>query len=263
VKRIVELFERKREAGEKSLLLFLSAGFPSLEFTAELLPRLPEWGCDLIELGIPFSDPIADGPTIQAASADALKAGTSVREILALLPAVRAKIETPIILFTALNPLLKYGLEEIVRDAKAAGADGFLVADLPPEEGKEFADLCAASEMALVFLVAPTTSPERLQMIAERSTGFIYYIARRGVTGARQALADDLEEQVKRVSAVTDKPIAVGFGVSQPEHVRQVAQFADGIVVGSALIDIIRASCLTSDPMPQIEAYVRSLAEAK
>ena len=261
--QIDELFKRKRAAEEKSLILFLSAGFPSLEFTAELLPKLCDWGCDLIELGIPFSDPIADGPTIQAASTEALAAGATVRGILELIPPMREKTATPLILFTAFNPLLKYGLEEIVRDAKTAGADGFLVADLPPEEGEEFAALCAGQDMALVYLIAPTSSPERRKTIVEKSTGFIYYIARRGVTGARQALDDDLEEQVGKISALTDKPVAVGFGVSEPEHVRQVARFADGIVVGSALIDTVRRACLTSDPLPQIEAYVRSLAKAK
>ena len=260
--RIDQMFKSKREKGESSLILFITAGFPSLDFTKDILPRLADWGCDLIELGIPFSDPIADGPTIQAASSESLDKGTTVKKILALLPQVREKTQTPLILFTALNPLLKYGLDEIVRDAKAAGADGFLVADLPPEEGEEFQQICAANDMALIYLISPVTPPERRKMIAEKSTGFVYYIARRGVTGARAELDKDLANQTAAIRKFTDKPIAVGFGVSQPKHVRQVAQCADGVVVGSALIDCVREAAQSSDPLAQIKEYVCSLSEA-
>jgi tryptophan synthase alpha chain len=263
VKRIDDLFERKRKAGERSLIPFISAGYPSLEFTEQALPRLAEWGCDLIELGIPFSDPVADGPTIQAASSESLAAGTTVKKILAMLPTVREKIQAPIILFSAYNPLLKYGLEKIVRDAKEGGADGFLAADLLPEEGEEFGGICAAEEMALVYLVAPTSSLERKKAVAAKCSGFVYYVSRRGVTGARDQMAGDLKDQVSELRSVTDKPIGVGFGVSRPEHARQVIEAgADGVVVGSALIDAVREGAAAGDPISHLERFVRPLAAA-
>ncbi|MBN1517236.1 tryptophan synthase subunit alpha [Candidatus Sumerlaeota bacterium] len=265
--RIERMFQEKRQAGQKALVLFITAGYPSLDFTKALLPKLAEWGCDLVELGVPFSDPIADGPTIQYSSNEALKAGVTVRKILSTIPPVRERSEVPVILFSAVNPLLKYGLEAIADDAKAAGADGFLIPDVPLEEGDEARSICSERELSLVFLTAPTSPVERLRRIAEASTGFIYYIAQRGVTGARTEIAADLADKIGELRGVTDKPVAVGFGVSTPEHARQVAQVADGVIVGSALINKIReaiANGADSDEaiLAHLEPYVRSLAEA-
>lgn len=265
--RINQLFENKKSKSEKSLILYLTAGYPSLGITEELLCNLPDWGCDLIELGVPFSDPIADGPTIQYSSTSSLNSGTTLKKIIEMLPAVRKKTEVPIVIFSALNPILKYGLEAFVNDAASAGVDGVLIPDLPPEEGKELSNLCAQHGLTITFLLAPTSSKERMQIVADQSSGFIYYISLRGVTGARAELARDLDEKVGEIRSVTDKPVAVGFGVSKPEHAKRIAQVADGIVVGSTLIDKIRTTFEKEnksgdDAMSSIKDFVQSLATA-
>jgi len=234
--RIEKMFADKKRTRQRAFIPYITAGFPDLERTERILALLVENGADLIELGIPFSDPIADGPTIQKASAAALAAGASVIKILELVRRVRQKTRVPILLFSAFNPLFHYGLTKIADDAKAAGADGFLVPDLPPEESGEFEAIGRARDLPLIYLVAPTTPPERRERIARRARGFLYYISLKGVTGERASLAADLETEVAELRRHTTLPIAVGFGISKPEHVRQVAGFAEGIVVGSAIV---------------------------
>jgi tryptophan synthase alpha chain len=260
--RIEAMFAEKVRTHRRAFIPYITAGFPDLARTEQILLLLAEKGADLIELGIPFSDPIADGPTIQKASADALAGGTSVRKILGLVGQVRQKTEVPILLFSAFNPLFHYGLAKIADDARAAGADGFLVPDLPPEESGEFETICRERDMPLIYLVAPTTPPERREMIARRARGFIYYISLKGVTGERASLAADLESAVAELRRHTSLPIAVGFGISKPEHVRQVAHFAEGIVVGSAIVKKIDE--LRNDPhwAAKLGDFVTSLASA-
>lgn len=261
--RIEAMFAEKARRGQRAFIPYITAGFPDLERTEQIVALLADKGADLIELGIPFSDPIADGPTIQKASADALAAGTSMVKILDLVRRVRRRTEVPLLLFSAFNPLFHYGLTRIANDAKAAGADGFLVPDLPPEESAEFETICRERDMPLIYLVAPTTPPERREMIARRARGFIYYISLRGVTGERASLAADLEKEVGELRRHTSLPVAVGFGISKPEHVRQVARFAEGIVVGSAIVKKIDE--LRNDPqwLAKLGEFVASLAAAR
>lgn len=260
--RIEQMFARKKSAGQHAFIPYVTAGFPSLQKTEEIVALLEEKGADLIELGVPFSDPIADGPTIQKASAEALAAGTTLRGILDLVRRIRKRSEIPLLLMTAFNPLLRYGLETIAEDAKAAGADGFLVPDLPPEESSEFEAICRQRDIPLVYLVAPTTPPDRREQIARCSRGFIYYISLKGVTGARDHLVGDLEKQVGELRRHTDLPIAVGFGISKPEHVREVARFADGVIVGSAIVRKIDESRSQPDWRARLAGFVAPLAEA-
>ena len=240
--------------------MFLTAGYPSLTETARLVWMIEEAGADIVELGVPFSDPIADGPTIQASSKAALEKGTSLKKILHAVREIRTRSEVPIILFSAYNPFLKYGLGKIVRDARAVGADGFLAADLPPEEGDEFAALCKREDMMLVFLAAPTTSDERLKKIARKSTGFIYYISLKGVTGEQSVIPKDVSRHIAELKKITAKPVAVGFGVSKPEQVKMLSRHSDGIVVGSALIKVIREHEGKKTLTSAVKTFVRSLA---
>ena len=260
--RIEAMFAENARTGQRAFIPYITAGFPDLERTEQILLLLAENGADLIELGIPFSDPIADGPTIQKASTDALEAGASVVKILGLVGQVRQKTDVPLLLFSAFNPLLHYGLARIANDAKTAGADGFLVPDLPPEESGEFETICRDRDLPLIYLVAPTTPPDRRELIARRARGFLYYISLKGVTGERASLPADLEQGVAELRRHTRLPIAVGFGISTPDHVRQVGRFAEGIVVGSAIVKKIAE--LRDDPqwLARLGEFVAPLAAA-
>ena len=260
--RIDSMFARKRESGEAAMFFYVTAGYPDSATTLEVIEALEEAGADLIELGIPFSDPIADGPTIQKASQKALEAGMSVRGAIELTRRIRESSDIPILLFGAYNPILRFGLKKFCDEALNAGTDGLLVPDLPPDEADELERLARDRDMRMVYLVAPTTSPERARMIASHSTGFIYYISLRGVTGAREAMASDLREKVAALRQATSLPIAVGFGVSTPDHARLVGEAADGVVVGSALIDLIAEHAGTAALKHEVTAFARSLIEA-
>ncbi|HUH13569.1 MAG TPA: tryptophan synthase subunit alpha [Longimicrobiales bacterium] len=228
-----------RRAGRRALIPYLTAGFPRREDTLPLLDSLAAAGADVLELGVPFSDPLADGPTIQRASQRALDGGATPAWVLETLAAFRRGHDTPVVLFTYLNPILAYGPERFLTDAAEAGADGLLLTDLPVGSDPELEGLIEASPLALVRLVAPTTPRERALEIAHRSQGFLYYVSRTGVTGARAELRDALTAEVETLRSATDLPIAVGFGISTPEQAATVARVADGVVVGSALIDVI------------------------
>ncbi|HEX7119031.1 MAG TPA: tryptophan synthase subunit alpha [Longimicrobiales bacterium] len=237
--RLAECFARVRSEGSRALVTYLTAGYPRPADTVALLEAVAGAGADVIELGIPFSDPLADGPTIQRASHRAIEAGTTLAGTLEALASFRSRSGTPVVLFTYLNPVLGYGVDRFLGDAHAAGADGVLLTDLPvgsdPAMERAFED----SPLDLVRLIAPTTPPERAVEIAARAQGFLYYISRTGVTGATRTLRSELGREVEALRAHTRAPIAVGFGISTPEQAAEVARAADGVVVGSALIDAL------------------------
>lgn len=260
--RIDAMFAEKARTGGRAFIPYITGGHPNLERTGEIIALLAEKGADLIEFGIPFSDPIADGPTIQRAMSESLAAGTTVAGILDCVRRAREKIEVPMIFMTACNPVLRYGPARFADDAKAAGIDGFLVPDLPPEESGEFEAICRERDLPLIYLVAPTTPPERREAIAKRAGGFVYYVSLKGVTGERTSLAADLEQEVAELRTHTDLPIAVGFGISKPEHARQVAQCAEGVIVGSAIVKKITELAGDPDWRPKLGDFVESLAKA-
>jgi len=234
--RIGRRFRALRDEGRKAFVAFVTAGDPSLERTVAVALDLEEAGVDVLELGVPFSDPLADGPVIQRASERALRNGTTLAAVLGVVSEIRRRSEIPLLLFSYVNPLLRYGLPRLAVDAREAGVDGVLVTDLPPEEARDWMPIARGAELDTVFLAAPTSSPERLRRTAEASRGFVYAVSRTGVTGEREALSEDARPLVARLRELTDQPVALGFGVSTPEHVAQVAAVADGVVVGSALV---------------------------
>ncbi|HSR42043.1 MAG TPA: tryptophan synthase subunit alpha [Longimicrobiales bacterium] len=227
--------ERARE-GRAALVPYVTAGFPDRATTAAVLPALADAGADVLELGVPFSDPLADGPTIQRSSFRALESGMTVRGVLDLLREFRVRRDTPVVLFTYLNPVLRYGLEAFCRDAREAGADGLLLTDLPAGADAAVEDAVEASGLDLIRLLAPTTGPGRAERVARGARGFLYYISRTGVTGARSEIRKELEAEVRALRERVDLPVAVGFGISTPEQAAMVAAVADGVVVGSALV---------------------------
>lgn len=239
--RIDQAFRRARKENRAAFMPFLTAGDPDLETTAALIEEVARRGADIIELGIPFSDPIADGPTIQASFVRALAGGVNVRGIFAMLRGVRARCEAPILTMVSFSIVSKIGPEAYFAQAAAAGVDGVIIPDLSADEGGGVAAQARAAGLDPVFLVAPTTPERRMKRIARMSRGFIYYVSVTGTTGARNELPADLAEHLRRLKAITDKPVAVGFGISRPDHVRAVAAHADGAIVGSALVTIIHA----------------------
>lgn len=232
-------FAERRREGRAALLPYVTAGFPDRAATAAVLRALADAGADVLELGIPFSDPLADGPTIQRSSFLALQEGMTVSGVLEILRDFRAERDTPVVLFTYLNPVLRYGVEEFCRDARDAGADGLLLTDLPAGADPGLEAAVEAAGLDLIRLLAPTTAPERVDRVARGARGFLYYISRTGVTGARSEIRGELEEEVRSLRERVDLPIAVGFGISTPAQARMVAGVADGVVVGSALIRVL------------------------
>ena len=236
--QVASVFERCAAENRAALIAYLMAGDPSLADTPALIEAAAAGGADIIELGIPYSDPLADGPTIQAAAQRSLRAGTTFDGVLAMIAKLdRDRVAVPLIAFTYFNPVFVHGVERTAREFSASGFVGAIIPDLPPEEAGGTADAFAESGVPLTFLVAPTTPSQRIPMIAERSSGFVYVVSRMGVTGAGQTLDGSVDELVGRLRPLTDKPLAVGFGVSTPEHARAIGACADGVIVGSALID--------------------------
>ncbi|HHE72440.1 MAG TPA: tryptophan synthase subunit alpha [Chloroflexi bacterium] len=257
--RIQRTFQTLKAQHRTALMPYLTMGFPSFESTLTLVPRLVEAGADLIELGVPFSDPLADGATIQAASQRALENGMTVRQCLSQVTALRSQgIDAPLVLMGYLNPFLAFGLSEFAAAAAAAGVDGLIIPDLPPEEADEAQAVFDAVGLDLIFLLAPSSSPARIRMVTERSRSFIYLVSLMGVTGARGHLAPGLEAFVHRVRAATDNPLAVGFGISTPTQAAEVARLADGVIVGSALLQNIKAA---PDAEEAAYAFIRALRE--
>ncbi|HEY6291166.1 MAG TPA: tryptophan synthase subunit alpha [Terriglobia bacterium] len=239
ISRLEARFRALHDRGQKGLVIYLTAGDPSLDATADLLQAIEQGGADVIELGIPFSDPLADGPVIQRASERALHGGATLRKVLERLPAWRARLRAPIVLFTYFNPVLQYGLEAFARDANRAGADAALIVDLTPEEAGDYMAVMRRENLDTVFLASPTSSDERLRRVAGASTGFLYLVSRTGVTGESQQLSAAVQPLVERARRFTSLPLAVGFGVSTPEQVREVQALTDAAVVGSAVVHAI------------------------
>ena len=254
--RIQQLFENLKGRRRAALIAYLTAGDPTPERTPDLVAALERGGVDLVELGVPFSDPIADGPVIQAAAERALKAGTTVAGVLEIARRIRRTSEIPLLLFTYLNPVLRYGLDKLAGDAKAAGIDGCLLTDVSVEEAEPFVRAMRAAALDTVFLAAPTSTEGRLKLVAQYSTGFVYLVSRTGVTGVRPALSESLEPLVRKVRAATSLPLAAGFGISTPEQVHEVAKIADGVVVGSAIVRLIEQGA----SLEKLENFSRSLA---
>jgi tryptophan synthase alpha chain len=255
--RIAQTFARLKREGRRGFIPFITAGDPDSETTYELLVELAVAGASVIELGVPFSDPVADGPVIQRASERALRHGFGLDEILSLVARAREKTDVPVILFSYFNPLLQFGLERLSLEAARAGLDGLLVTDLVPEEAEEFASLLGARNLDMIFLVAPTTTDERLKMVATRASGFIYAVSRAGVTGARDEMSRDAETLVARVRRFSNLPVAVGFGISTAEQVRDVWRYADAAVVGSAIVAEIERGA--NDLVERVGEFARGL----
>jgi tryptophan synthase alpha chain len=264
--RIAKRFAKLRASGELGIVAYITAGDPSLDATLKFVLALGEAGADVIELGIPFSDPLADGPTIQRASERALRVGTTLAGVLDLVRRIRQSSlpgnDVPLILFGYYNPIFQMGVEKFAAAARAAGADGVLVTDLTPEESVDYREILAAHRLDSVFLAAPTSTDERLSTIAGVTSGFLYLISRTGVTGAKDSLPDDLPALLRRARAVTNLPIAVGFGISLPGHVSLLGGLADAAVVGSALVSEIERAKSVDDASAALAARVRSLKEA-
>ena len=260
--RIAERFAALRRSGEMGLVAYLTAGDPSLEATEKFVLALADAGADVIELGVPFSDPLADGPVIQRASERALQGGTTLAGVLSLVKSLRAKTDAPLVLFSYFNPVLQMGLEKFGDAAKSAGADGVLITDLTPEEGADYRAAMSARGLDTIFLAAPTSPDERLALIAKATSGFLYVISRTGVTGAKDQLAEELPALARRVRRFTDLPIAIGFGISLPGHVSILGGLADAAVVGSALVEEIERAESVDGAAAALAARVKLLKGA-
>ncbi|HEU4964636.1 MAG TPA: tryptophan synthase subunit alpha [Bacilli bacterium] len=254
--RIAETFARLQAAGEKAFIPFITAGDPSLEITEQLIVELDRAGADVIEIGIPYSDPLADGPTIQEAALRSLAAGTRLPDVFALVERVRPQVQASLVLFTYANPVFQVGIETFFAKAQAVGANGVIIPDLPLEESEEALAAAKATGVDLIPLVAPT-SQDRIKKICEQGQGFIYCVAALGVTGVRETLNDDLPQVIERVRACTDLPVAVGFGVGKPEHAETIGQYADGVIVGSAIVKRV------GEIAKALEAGDQALAQTK
>lgn len=234
---IAAMFARTQDEGRAAFLPFYPVGYPTYAESLDAITAMAENGVDGFEIGVPFSDPLADGPTIQAATQVALENGITVQGALDAVRELRGRgVNQPMLMFSYLNPLIAYGTEQFVKDAKSAGADGLIIPDLPPEEAHLFAEVCQAERMALVFFLAPTSNEKRIRMVAERASGFIYVVSLTGITGARSDLPEYLAEFIASLRAETDKPLVLGFGISTPQHAQMMTGLVNGFIVGSALV---------------------------
>jgi len=261
-RRIPALWSRLQATHTRALVPFVTAGYPTRRVTIEAITAAADAGADMIEIGVPFSDPVADGPAIQHSSHVALENGVDLRWILNTVARARRSVDVPILLMGYYNPFLRYGLKSFCRDAVASGVDGVIVPDLPPDEGREFKGLAEASGLSMVFLIAPTTTAARVRAIGRASTDFSYCVAVTGVTGARAGVAKTTEAYLKRVRKTIRKPIVVGFGVSRPAHVRRLGRYADGVVVGSALVPVLAKAVSGRTGMVSLGKMLRPLVAA-
>jgi len=257
--RIDRRFRELKKRSQKAFIAYITAGDPNLAMTKKLVLELEGSGVDIIELGIPFSDPMADGPTIQAASQRALSGGASVRKIFGAVRDLRMKTRIPLVFMTYYNPVLRFGVEKFIGMCRKAGIDGIIVPDLPCEESSALVRAARSAGVAAIFLVAPTSTPARMKMIAKRSRGFIYYVSLTGVTGARTALPSDIAMNLKKLKRLTGKPVAVGFGVSTPGQAAALARHADGIIVGSAIVKIVGEK---KDVVARVSKFAMKMAKA-
>ena len=240
--RITKTFSNLKQENRTGFIPFITAGDPDLQTTRELIVELAAAGATLVELGIPFTDPMADGPVIQRASERALRHRFGIEDVLQIVAAARRLTDVPIILFSYLNPLFQFGLERLAGEGKRAGIDGVLVTDLVPEEAVEFSSILKRNDLDMIFLIAPTSTDERLRLISEHASGFIYAVSRAGITGAREQMSAEAEKLVRRMRRFSNLPVAVGFGISKPAHVADVWRYADAAVVGSAIVNEIELS---------------------
>jgi tryptophan synthase alpha chain len=257
--RIAETFARIRTQGAPGLVTYVTAGDPDVPRSAGILRALDRAGADLLEVGVPFSDPLADGPVIQRATERALAAGTTLTHVLDLVGCVRSDVRAPVVIFSYANPILRMGAERFADRAREVGVDGVLVLDLPIEEAEESRNMLSHRGIDTILLLSPTTTDERLRKAAALGSGFLYAISRLGVTGARDRLADGAQGMVERIRRVSDLPVALGFGISRPEHVREVGRWADAAVVGSSLVSVIAEAGSSADLNTRVEEYVRWL----
>jgi len=262
VSRLDDVFEKVREEKRVALMPFLTAGDPTPEQTERYILEMEKNGADIVELGIPFSDPLADGPTIQRASQRALAGGVTPAGILDFLKGLRRKTSLPVVLMGYYNPIFHYGVSSFVEAAKEAGAEGLIVPDLPPEEAGGLITAARKADLDTIFLLAPTSTPERIQKIAEVSRGFIYYVSLTGVTGARTKLASGIEDSIARIREATTMPVCIGFGISSPEHVEQVRACADGVIVGSAVVGLIEQVGVMPEGPAKVGRFIGKLKAA-
>ncbi len=261
--RIDQKFKALRKLNKKAFIAFLTAGYPDLKTTEELVVAFEKVGVDIVEIGVPFSDPMADGKTIQAASQKALEHQVTLAKILQLVKRIRTRSQIPIALMSYYNPVFHFGNARFIAQAKAAGVDGVIVPDLPPEEAKDLIKAARAKNIATVFFLAPTTSKYRIKRIADASSGFVYYVSVTGITGTGQSIAtDSIGKHIKQVKQFTDKPICVGFGVSTPEQVRSIANISDGVIVGSEIIRRIERNRGKKDLVKRVAGFVKNLSSA-
>ncbi|MFH1995779.1 MAG: tryptophan synthase subunit alpha [Candidatus Omnitrophota bacterium] len=258
--RIDKKFKELKERGKKAFIVYITVGDPSLKMTERLVLELERSGVDIIELGVPFSDPLADGPTIQNAALRALKKGVTMADAMRLVRSIRKRSGIPIAFMTYYNPVLQYGLKRFARDCKAFGVDGVIVPDLPYEEADELRKYSKQAGMSMVYLLAPTSTPARIQAIGKASTGFVYYVSVTGVTGARKKMPKELVAALRKIRSKVNKPLCVGFGVSQPRQARQIARAADGVIVGSALISLIEKSSKNDELVKKVSGFAKRLA---
>lgn len=254
--RIDKTFKRLKKEGKKAFIPYIMAGDPSLQRTKDIVLLFEKCGADIVELGVPFSDPLADGPTIQRASERALKNGVTLRKVISLVKDVRQKTQIPIVLMTYYNPVFKYREDDFIRDAKDAGVDGVIVPDLPPDEAEDFIKISKKTSLNTIFLLAPTSTEDRIKKVIRASSGFIYYVSITGITGATLLLDGSMEALISNIKKYTDKPIAVGFGVSTPLEATAVAKVSDGVIVGSAIVKRIH------ETPNELESYLISLRKA-
>lgn len=254
--RLDKTFKLLRAQNKKAFIPYIMAGDPSLDQTKERVLMLEQGGADVVELGVPFSDPLADGPTIQRAAERALSAGVTLQKVIRLVSELRQNIKIPIVLMTYYNPIFKYGEERFVKDAVAAGVDGVIVPDLPPDEAATFMNFSRATGLSTIFLLAPTSTHDRIKKIAGASTGFIYYVSVTGITGSKITLDASIREFINNIRGITGKPVAIGFGVSTPAEAAAVSDFADGVIVGSALVKSF------NEAREDTESFIKKLREA-
>ncbi|RMG72849.1 MAG: tryptophan synthase subunit alpha [Nitrospirae bacterium] len=242
--------------GRKAFIPYIMAGYPDIETTVKVFAMLEDVGADVVELGVPFSDPLADGPVIQEAADGAIKNGVTLKRVLSLMKELRKSHRVPVVLMTYYNPVYKYGLSRFFRDASKAGVDGLIVPDLPPDEADELIEFSRRHHMATIFLAAPTSTDERIRLVAENSTGFVYYVSLTGITGSRLEITRQMERMIKKIKRYTHTPVCVGFGVKKPEQARRIADIADGVIVGSSIVKMMDGD------LKSLKRYIESLRRA-
>lgn len=254
--RIDRVFSNLRKQDKKAFIPYIMAGDPDLEKTADLIKLFENIGADIVELGIPFTDPLADGPTIQRASERALKKGVTLTKVIDFMKEIRRLTEIPILFMSYYNPIFRYGVERFVRDAVLSGVDGVIVPDLPPEEAAQLIRPARKEGLSTIFLLAPTSTTERIKKVVKASTGFIYYVSITGITGSRLEIDESLTDSIKNVKSMTERPVCIGFGVSNPEEASRMAAISDGVIVGSAIVKVIK------ETPEKVEEFVRGLRRA-